>query len=463
MYVLGELQGMRRHGEQWLNDGSECEFCECTDGLERCFFHYCNSGPKESYMTPPSAATPAERNPADQPPARPPLDDEDVAGQEGDEDEEEETGSGMHPWESVEDDLERRKTVSSRPGGKGNDPRDDKNPRDNETHDRHDPRRFCGPLPCRKTCPHGYKVDPTTGCRKCKCFKCQPLRRCFLKCRFGYVVDERGCRKCQCRDQSAKVSVITSLDDNDFIVEEGYGVSSEVFSNGTYAEVAESGGVYVTAGEEETQESDPSCNTTRVEGCKDGRGVFAVGAWWDRGSCVSCTCVAPGYTECNVTHCAPPPCPAHRQARHDGMCCPECLPESNRGHQPYLGRGHESRSTSRVPLDRMPPPTLPQDNQDPARAPEMPDEDAASRRKAFGPGDGSTTKSAVQASPADWSQLCVILLPILVVFGLVATLAVHFWRRYHRDKYDINAYRPDEREKLRPVKTADDHQTVRHV
>lgn len=67
------------------------------------------------------------------------------------------------------------------------------------------------------------------------------------------------------------------------------------------------------------------------------------------------------------------------------------------------------------------------------------------------------------ASPADWSQLCVILLPILVVFGLVATLAVHFWRRYHRDKYDINAYRPDEREKLRPVKTADDHQTVRHV
>ncbi|XP_042860561.1 uncharacterized protein LOC122246212 isoform X2 [Penaeus japonicus] len=399
MYVLGELQGMRRHGEQWLNDGSECEFCECTDGLERCFFHYCNSGPKESYMTPPSAATPAERNPADQPPARPPLDDEDVAGQEGDEDEEEETGSGMHPWESVEDDLERRKTVSSRPGGKGNDPRDDKNPRDNETHDRHDPRRFCGPLPCRKTCPHGYKVDPTTGCRKCKCFKCQPLRRCFLKCRFGYVVDERGCRKCQCRDQSAKVSVITSLDDNDFIVEEGYGVSSEVFSNGTYAEVAESGGVYVTAGEEETQESDPSCNTT----------------------------------------------------------------QSNRGHQPYLGRGHESRSTSRVPLDRMPPPTLPQDNQDPARAPEMPDEDAASRRKAFGPGDGSTTKSAVQASPADWSQLCVILLPILVVFGLVATLAVHFWRRYHRDKYDINAYRPDEREKLRPVKTADDHQTVRHV
>lgn len=40
-------------------------------------------------------------------------------------------------------------------------------------------------------------------------------------------------------------------------------MSSEVFSNGTYAEVAESGGVYVTAGEEETQEPDPSCNTTR--------------------------------------------------------------------------------------------------------------------------------------------------------------------------------------------------------
>lgn len=394
MYVLGELKGLRRHGEQWLNDGSECEFCECTDGQKRCFFHYCNSGPKESYMTPPSAATPGEKSPADQPPARPPLDDEDVADPE----EAQEEGSGTQPWgegyynvrDPVEDDLERRKTESSGRGGDANDPRDDKNPRDNETHG---PRPWCGPLPCRKTCPHGYKVDPTTGCRKCKCFKCQPLRRCSLKCRFGYVADERGCKKCQCGDQGAKVSVITSLDDNEFIVDEGYGVSSEVFSNGTYAEVAESGGVYVTAGEEETQEPDPSCNTT--------------------------------------------PC--------------------NRGQ----GRGHESRSTSRVPLDRMPPPTLPQDNQDPVRAPEMPDEDAGSHRSAFG--SGSTTKSAVQASPADWSQLCVILLPILVVFGLVATLAVHFWRRYHRDKYDINAYRPDEREKLRPVKTADDTQTVRHV
>ncbi|XP_037788086.1 cysteine-rich motor neuron 1 protein-like isoform X1 [Penaeus monodon] len=457
MYVLGELQGMRRHGEQWLNDGSECEFCECTDGQERCFFHYCNSGPKESYMTPPSAATPGGKSPADQPPARPPLDDEDVPDPE-----EAQEGSGSQPWEEgyynvrepAEDDLEPRKTESSGRGGEANDPRDDKNPRDNETHD---PRPWCGPLPCRKTCPHGYKVDPTTGCRKCKCFKCQPLRRCFLKCRFGYVADERGCRKCQCRDQSAKVSVITSLDDNDFIVEEGYGVSSEVFSNGTYAEVAESGGVYMTAGEEETQEPDPSCNTTRVEGCIDGRGVYAVGAWWERGACVSCTCVAPGYTECNVTQCAPPPCPAHRQKRLKNECCPICSPACNRGQ----GRGHESRSTSRVPLDRMPPPTLPQDNQDPVRAPEMPDEDAGSHRSGFG--SGSTTKSAVQASPADWSQLCVILLPILVVFGLVATLAVHFWRRYHRDKYDINAYRPDEREKLRPVKTADDTQTVRHV
>nr|XP_027236886.1 uncharacterized protein LOC113828146 [Penaeus vannamei] len=347
--------------------------------------------PEGELHDPPSAATPGEKSPADQPPARPPLDDEDVADPE----EAQEEGSGTQPWgegyynvrDPVEDDLERRKTESPGRGGDANDPRDDKNPRDNETHG---PRPWCGPLPCRKTCPHGYKVDPTTGCRKCKCFKCQPLRRCSLKCRFGYVADERGCKKCQCGDQGAKVSVITSLDDNEFIVDEGYGVSSEVFSNGTYAEVAESGGVYVTAGEEETQEPDPSCNTTRVEGCIDGRGVYAVGTWWERGACVSCTCVAPGYTECNVTQCAPPPCPAHRQKRLRNECCPICSPACNRGQ----GRGHESRSTSRVPLDRMPPPTLPQDNQDPVRAPEMPDEDAGSHRSAFG--SGSTTKSAVQ-------------------------------------------------------------------
>ncbi|KAK7079075.1 hypothetical protein SK128_009644, partial [Halocaridina rubra] len=350
-------------------------------------------GLTEGFMTPPSVLGPGEKTAADQPPARPPLDDEDHL----------EEGSGAQPWhedydkiiqEALENDLD---LLSSRRKNKG----EDKNPRDNETHDHLSPRDHCG-RPCKKACPQGYKVDPVTGCRKCKCLNCQSLKHCLLKCPEGFALDKHGCKRCQCREKNARMAVITSLDGDDFIVEEGYAISGEALGEGeeqvTYTEIGH-GGVYVTANDDmiTTLEDniDPACNTTQ--------------------------------------------------------------PSKN---QLFIDRGHESRSTSRVPLDRMPP-TRPHDlDHDHMQLPA--EEDSPHRIDTLAEDDG-TTKSAVQAVGADWTQAVMIVVPIAVVFALVASLAYHFWRRYHRDKYDINVYRPEETEKLRPVKTADDNHQVRHV
>ncbi|KAK4291660.1 hypothetical protein Pmani_035524 [Petrolisthes manimaculis] len=77
------------------------------------------------------------------------------------------------------------------------------------------------------------------------------------------------------------------------------------------------------------------------------------------------------------------------------------------------------------------------------------------------PGDG-TTKSAVQASPVEWWQVWVIVTLLVLVAVLVCGLALRYWRGYHHDKYHINAFRPTETEKLRPVATADDHHHHHH-
>lgn len=400
VYVLGELRGVKKHGEKWLNDGSDCEICKCTNGQKRCYYHYCNSGLTEGYMTPPSVLGPGEKVAADQPPARPPLDDEDHL--------DEEEGSGAQPWpddyykviqEALEHDLDLASSISQRGKNDG----EEKNPQDNETHDHVSPPDLCG-RPCKKTCPQGYKLDPVTGCRRCKCLNCQSLKHCLLKCPDGFALDQRGCKTCQCRVKNTRMAVITtSLDGDDFIVEEGYGVSGEAYGKGedqvSYSEVGGHGGIYVTADDgviaTSGDNSDPACNTTHATRL-----------------------------------------------------------------QPINDRGHESRSTSRVPLDRMPP-TRPHDLDHDHM--QLPTEDDSPHRIDTPGEDDSTTKSAVQATRAEWSQVVVIVVPVVVVFALVASLIVHFWRRYHRDKYDINAYRPEETEKLRPVKTVDDNHQVRHV
>ncbi|XP_066972463.1 cysteine-rich motor neuron 1 protein isoform X2 [Macrobrachium rosenbergii] len=466
VYVLGELKAIRKHGEKWRNDGSDCEICKCTDGQSRCYYHYCN-GLTEGYMTPPSVLGPGDKTAADQPPARPPLDDEDHL----------EEGSGAQPWpddsykiieESRPHDLDLASSTSRREKTDG----EDKNPRDNETHEHLSPPDLCG-RPCKKNCPQGYKVDPVTGCRRCKCLNCQSLKQCKLKCPDGFELDKNGCKTCHCRNKNKNTLmtvITTSLDGDDFIVEDGYALS-ESYNEGedqvTYNEIGGRGGVYVTSKDEEVYATagdtssdtvDPSCNTTRLGGCTDGRRVFTVGSWWERGPCVSCVCIAPGYTECNVTQCAPLPCSPSHQIKLEDSCCPIC--EETTKSAPINDRGHESRSTSRVPLDRMPP-TRPHDLEHEHL---LPTEDNSPHHFDSPPReDDGTTKSAVQARGIDSPEFVAIFVIVAVVSVIVLVVIAYIWRRNHRDKYDINAYRPEETEKLRPVKTADDNHQVRHV
>ncbi|XP_071522386.1 uncharacterized protein [Panulirus ornatus] len=116
---------------------------------------------------------------------------------------------------------------------------------------------------------------------------------------------------------------------------------------------------------------------------------------------------------------------------------------------------HDGQNRSRVFLDHIP--ITHSHNH-------VPTSDGLSLRggTSVGASDGMT-KSAVQTSPVEWSQLCLIIVPLVLVFLLVAALTFHYCRRYHRDKYYISDYRATETEKLRPVKTADDHLHVRHV
>ncbi|XP_066972470.1 uncharacterized protein [Macrobrachium rosenbergii] len=403
VYVLGELKAIRKHGEKWRNDGSDCEICKCTDGQSRCYYHYCN-GLTEGYMTPPSVLGPGDKTAADQPPARPPLDDEDHL----------EEGSGAQPWpddsykiieESRPHDLDLASSTSRREKTDG----EDKNPRDNETHEHLSPPDLCG-RPCKKNCPQGYKVDPVTGCRRCKCLNCQSLKQCKLKCPDGFELDKNGCKTCHCRNKNKNTLmtvITTSLDGDDFIVEDGYALS-ESYNEGedqvTYNEIGGRGGVYVTSKDEEVYATagdtssdtvDPSCNTTQTT-----------------------------------------------------------------KSAPINDRGHESRSTSRVPLDRMPP-TRPHDLEHEHL---LPTEDNSPHHFDSPPReDDGTTKSAVQARGIDSPEFVAIFVIVAVVSVIVLVVIAYIWRRNHRDKYDINAYRPEETEKLRPVKTADDNHQVRHV
>ncbi|XP_069193230.1 cysteine-rich motor neuron 1 protein isoform X5 [Procambarus clarkii] len=339
--VHGELQGVKRHGQTWYNDGSRCEICRCLHGEKSCLYHYCNVGPTEVFMTPPSG--------------QPPLDDEEDFNDLSE-------GSGRLP-----DDFYKIFHSSEGAGGQQEaaGKKTDKDARDNETHHPISS-HFCSP-PCQKLCLHGYKVDEMIGCRKCKCHKCASMRRCNLQCPGGLAQDYHGCRICQC--QSPKLAVFTASHDNDdFVVEEGVGIGV-------------SGGVYVTAN------TDPPCNTTH----------------------------------------------------------PATSGHSHQNHQ------HEGKSTSWEPLDRLPATHQHSHTSTP---------DHLSQHRAASDG---TTKSAVQTLPVEWTQLCLTIVPLVLVFLLVAALIFYYWRRYHRDKYDINAYRPAETEKLRPVKTPDDQFHVRHV
>ncbi|XP_042231768.1 cysteine-rich motor neuron 1 protein-like isoform X2 [Homarus americanus] len=408
LYVFGELRTIKRHGETWLNDGSACETCECVDGLKRCYYHYCNAGLTEGFMTPPSD--------------RPFLDDEDLIDFQ--------EGSGQLP-----DDYYKILHELEGPGPQESGQENEKDQRDNETHHPITP-GFCSP-PCHKTCPQGYKMDEVRGCQRCKCYKCPSMRGCHLHCPGGLALDHHGCRTCHC--QSPKLAVFTTSHDDDFVVEDGMGVGV-------------SSSVYVTT------QTDPPCNTTRVSGCSDGHRMYPVGARWGRGPCVSCSCVAPGYTQCNVTQCPRVPCPSHQddlaalhQAAHP--CCPPCTDMESEGHA-NKNLQNDGQSSSLVPKDHLSA-TYPHSHTP------TPDDLSHHRTANSGASDG-TTKSAVQTSPVEWSQLCLIIVP-LAVFLLVAALGFHYWRRYHRDKYDINVYRPAETEKLRPVKTADDQLHIRHV
>ncbi|XP_042231776.1 uncharacterized protein LOC121872761 isoform X3 [Homarus americanus] len=340
LYVFGELRTIKRHGETWLNDGSACETCECVDGLKRCYYHYCNAGLTEGFMTPPSD--------------RPFLDDEDLIDFQ--------EGSGQLP-----DDYYKILHELEGPGPQESGQENEKDQRDNETHHPITP-GFCSP-PCHKTCPQGYKMDEVRGCQRCKCYKCPSMRGCHLHCPGGLALDHHGCRTCHC--QSPKLAVFTTSHDDDFVVEDGMGVGV-------------SSSVYVTT------QTDPPCNTTHME--------------------------SEGH--------------ANKNLQNDGQ------------------------SSSLVPKDHLSA-TYPHSHTP------TPDDLSHHRTANSGASDG-TTKSAVQTSPVEWSQLCLIIVP-LAVFLLVAALGFHYWRRYHRDKYDINVYRPAETEKLRPVKTADDQLHIRHV
>lgn len=336
LYEMGELRGYKKHGDTWLNDNSPCESCECIHGEKRCLYHYCNDGLTEGLMPRPSGRTPL-------------ADDEDFNDLQ--------EGSGRLPddYYKILHDLE----------GAGSRDDERKNERDNWENETHHPisADFCT-SPCRKSCPHGYKVDEVRGCRTCKCHKCPSIRQCHLQCPGGLVQDHRGCRTCRC--QSPKLAVFTASHDEDFVVEDGMGAS---------------GDVYVTS------QTEPPCNTTHL--ATDGRSSH-----------------------------------------------------------------NEEPSISWEPLDHLPATHYHSDT--------TPDDLTYRRASSEGASDG-TTKSAVQTLPVEWTQLCLIIIPLVLVFLLVAALILHYWRRYHRDKYDINAYRPAETEKLRPVKTADDQCHVREV
>ncbi|XP_071522384.1 uncharacterized protein [Panulirus ornatus] len=190
---------------------------------------------------------------------------------------------------------------------------------------------FCSP-PCWKSCPTGFKVDEVRGCQKCKCRKCPSMRGCQQQCPGGLEQDHHGCRTCHC--QSPKLSIFTSAHD-DFTVD-------EVSGNGVYT----------------TAQTNPPCNTTRITGCNDGQTVYPVGVKWRRGPCVSCGCVAPGYTECNITQCAQAPCSQqHRDSTtmQDAAepCCPPCTDMAAKVETNQDQR-HDGQNRSRVFLDHIP-------------------------------------------------------------------------------------------------------------
>lgn len=262
---------------------------------------------------------------------------------------------------------------------------------------------FCGTL-CYKRCPWGYKMDPVKQCRQCSCRRrCHGLEKCHLRCPDGLATDSHGCHVCQCRDKGHK-----------------------------------------------GLRSDPTCNDTSVRGCLDGTHTRQVGESWSRGACVSCRCVAAGYTECNVTHCStpPPPCPPRQHSATpwgttpiQDACCPLCQETSAEEGAPEVTVGRAEVTVQSAWERRL---TYAQ-----PRTPTPPHEAAS---------DGAV-KSAVQAVGIGWWQMVLIMVPLAVVCVVAAVCALKHWRRTHRDKYDINAYRMPGplTEKVRPVATAADH------
>lgn len=316
------------------------------------------------------------------PPAgRPPLDDEDG----GDWGEEGEEGSGRPPPPPphYDDDLKGfRKGLGDLRTKSG----------DNDTR----PPGFCGHY-CYKACPWGFKMHPLRHCRQCACRpRCPSVAKCPLRCPEGLAKDSQGCHVCQCRGEPL--------------------------------------------GE---RKADPECKENGVRGCLDGTRTRQVGDVWARGSCVSCRCVADGYTECNVTHCpAPaPPCPPNRPPPHPHHpCCPPCQESSSSaGVEGEVSVGHAEVSVESA-WERQVTYAQPRKPASPGAA----------------TGDGAV-KSAMQATGVQWWQVWVVTVPLAVLCVLAGVCGVKHWRRTHQDKYDINAYRPSPlTEKLRPVTTAED-------
>ncbi|KAK3857697.1 hypothetical protein Pcinc_036067, partial [Petrolisthes cinctipes] len=203
------------------------------------------------------------------------------------------------------------------------------------------------------------------------------------------------------------------------------------------------------------------CNDSHVAGCVVGGKVVGVGRVWWRGRCIRCRCVADGYTECDVIKCTHPctttttTTPTANKILRD-LCCSPCTGG---------GAGAVGGDTGKNDDDMGGLTWVDPAQRETVLYPDHSSNDQHHQQQhhqhQHTPGDG-TTKSAVQASPVEWWQVWVIVTPLVLVAVLVCGAALRYWRGYHHDKYHINAFRPTETEKLRPVATADDHHHHHH-
>ncbi|XP_076040936.1 uncharacterized protein LOC143025331 isoform X2 [Oratosquilla oratoria] len=462
VFRLGELHGVKRHGETWDNDeASDCERCFCYNGVVRCYYHYCNVGLTEEYMTPPSAET---HHPPDG--GKVPR----VGGGTGaaipsDDESDEEESSGVEPDDLANPFLTKLSKSKSpkEPGWEGQRVDLDlgeerrageKDPWDNETYDdRHDDlydllrHQVCQDS-CKKTCAHGFDVDPKNGCTKCKCFKCLPLDTCVLKCPHGFAHDNRLCPMCKCRH----IKFVDTLLEGDVI--DKYKSAKEDSEEKQGKDMDNDDGM-VTKNVEEAEtkfeidhiEFETSAWPTQEPspGCMEGDELYSVGAVWSPSPCVMCRCVTPDYKECNVTQCAPLTCQPHHQHTPPQMCCPICTDRPHiQAHEQYR---NESHSTSRIPDDLV----LAKPHKAHESSGHHTRHGEGERLKGVPAGNGTLRSALPGSSEFWWWQLFVPMAAVAVLASIVTAVAVYVWRRYHRDKYYITAGRPDETERLRPV------------